>query len=432
MIPLRAHAGRRVSVLSLGGAGLTAARALHAGGAEVTVWDSEERRRREAEAHGLSVEDLTTRDWSDLSALVVGDAGLLEEDPAPRLIDMARALDAPLVTAEQMLCEGYAASGARFTAGLGRQTPAALHFAAHLLRETAQPVIGPEPPQRFRDPNPAAILMAACDRAPDVAPEAACLLDGAGSATDLRKLSQAVTGPLVLSADDPAVRRLSVSGIKRPSLVSGRSALARGVFVAAGRLFDALDGRAQQVADLAEAPGCAQGHPLALAAGYALARGLGASLEDARDGVASYRGCPGHGAPLGQIGPLVLADWSNAVDSRSLVDALKRAQPSVWLAGPSIDPSLPALLEASGAAPSAAVLTGDRRRARRKLARLCPVHVERDVSGAMAMAVHAALRAGPGAAIIFAPGGRFEPGLGGDLAQAMSSLMTRATQGDAA
>lgn len=432
MIPLRAHAGRRVSVLSLGGAGLTAARALHAGGAEVTVWDCDEARRCEAEALGLTVEDLTTRDWSDLSALVVGDAGLLEEDPAPRLIDMARALEAPLVTAEHLLCEGYAASGAGFTAALGRQASAALDFAAHLLRETGQPVIGPEPPQRFRDPNPAAILMAACDRAPGLAPRAACLLGGAGSTSELRALSQAVTGPLVLSADDPAVRRLSVSGLKRASLVSGRSALARGVFVAAGRLFDALDGRAQRVADLAEAPGCAQGHPLALAAGYALARGLGVSFEDARDGVASYRGCPGHGAPLGQIGPLVLADWSNAVDPRSLVDALKRGQPSVWLAGPSINPKLPALLEASGAAPSAAVLTGDRRRARRKLARLCPVHVERDVSGAMAMAVHAALRAGPGASIIFAPGGPYEPGLGVDLAEAMSSLMARATRGDAA
>lgn len=432
MIPLRAHAGRRVSVLSLSGAGLTAARALEAGGAEVTVWDSDETRRDEASALGLAVEDLTTRDWSDLSAFVVGDASLLEEDPAPRLIDMARALDAPLVTAERVLNEGYADSGLRFAAGLGRQAGAALDFAGHLLREAGHPVVGPRPPHHLRDLNPSAVLMAVCEHAPTVAPHAACFLDGAGSANDLRELAHAVTGPLVLSADDPGVRRLSMSGVKRASLVSGRSALSRGVFIAAGRLFDALDGRAKRVADLADTPGCALGHPLALAAGYALARGLGVSFEDARDAMESYAGCAGHGAPLGRIGPLVLADWSSATDPRSLVDALKRAEPVVWLAGPSVDPKAPALLEASGAHPGAAIVTGDRRRARRKLARLCPVHVERDVTEAMAMAVHCALRAGPGASIIFAPGGPCEPTLPNELAEALNGLMTRAKQGDAA
>jgi UDP-N-acetylmuramoylalanine--D-glutamate ligase len=432
MIPLRAHAGRRVSVLSLDAAGLMAARALAAGGAQVTVWDGDQARRAAAEALGLVVEDLTTRDWSDLSALVVGDANLLEEDPAPRLIDMARALEAPLVAAENLLTEGYAESGARFTAGMGRQAFPALHFAAHLLREIGRPAVGPQAPDRLRDLNPTTVLMAVCKRAPVRPPHAACLLDGAGSASDLRALSQSIDGPLVLSADDPAVRRLSVSGLRRASLVSGRSALSRGVFVAAGRLFDALDGRARQVADLSDMPGCAQAHPLALAAGFALARGLGLAFDDARDGVALYSGCPGHGAPLGQVGPLVLADWSSATDARALVNALKRVQPSVWLAGPSVDPKAPALLEASGAAPSAVVLTGDRRRARRKLARLCPVHVERDITDAMAMAVHSALRAGPGASILFAPGGPCDPGLPEALADALKGLMTRAKQGDAA
>jgi UDP-N-acetylmuramoylalanine--D-glutamate ligase len=434
MIPLRAHAGRRVSVLSLRGAGLTAARALAAGGAEVTVWDSDETRRSQADACGLSVEDLTTRDWSDLSALVVGDESLLKDDPAPRLIDMARALEAPILTAEALLAEGYVDSGARLAMGMGRQATAALDFAAHLLAHAGYAAIGPRPPERLRDPGSATVVLAPFDTPAKAAksPAAACLLDGSGPAADLRALAESVRGPLVLSADDAAVRRLSVCGLRRASLVSGRSALSRGVFVAAGRLFDALDGRARPVGALSRAPGCAQGHPLALAAGYALARGLGASFEDARDGISAYAGCPGHGAPLGALGPIVLADWSSAVEPRAVVDALKRAQPAVWLAGPSVDPNLPALLEASGAAPCAAVLTGDRRRARRKLGRHCPVHVERDGTSAMALAVHAAMQAGPGASILFAPGGPCDAGQTDRFAAALTNLMTRARQGDAA
>jgi UDP-N-acetylmuramoylalanine--D-glutamate ligase len=433
MIPLRAHAGRRVSVLSLCGAGLTAARALAAGGAEVTVWDSNERRRAEAAAFGLSVEDLTIRDWSDLSALVVGDARLLTEDPAPRLIDMARAVEAPVLSAEAVLAEGYAGSGARLATALGRQAPAALDFAAHLLEQAGFAVIGPHPPERLRDPAPGAVLLACFDAPPaQAAPAAACLLDGAGAGPDLRTFAGSLQGPLALSADDSAVRRLSVSGLRRASLVSGRSALSRGVFVAAGRLFDALDGRARSVGALSEAPGCAQGHPLALAAGYALARGLGVSFDQARDALAVYGGCPRHGAPLGRLGPIALADWSSAAEPRAVVDALKRNQPAVWLAGPSVDPKLPALLEDSGAAPCAAVLTGDRRRARRKLARLCPVHVERDITSALALAVHEAMQAGPDASIIFAPGGPCEAGLAEHFAAALTALKVRARQGDAA
>lgn len=432
MIPLRAHAGRRISVLSLDGAGLTAARALAAGGAELTVWDADEARRTEAERAGLTVEDPTTRDWSDLSALVVGTASLLESDPGPRLIEMARALDAPLVAAEALLAEGYSETGRRFTAALGRQAVPALDFAAHLLRDAGQGVIGPHDPDRVREAGPGVHILAAFEHAPVSAPYASCLLDGAGAASDLRALAHQVAGPLVLSADDPSVRRLSVSGLRRASLVSGRAALARGVFVSAGKLIDALDGRAKPVAALADTPACAQANPLALAAGYALARALGLTREAARDGVATYRGCAGYGAPLGGLGPFVLADWSSAEEPGALIEVLKRARPAVWLAEASVDPKLTDLMEASGAAPHAIVMTGDRRRARRRLSRLCPVQVERDMTGAVALAVHAALKAGPGASIVYAPGGPAGASCAGEIARVLDGLMARAIQGDAA
>lgn len=432
MIPLRAHAGRRVCVLSLEGAGLTAARALQAGGAEVTVWDREPARRAEAEAAGLVVEEPTTRDWSDLAALVVGDERLLEEDPAPRLIDLGRALDLPILTADAALAEGYGGSQSLFMAALGRQARAALDVTRHLLRENGRRVLGPQPPATLRDPAPGSVLLSAFKAPPEPRPTGLCLLNGAGATSALRPLMEGASGPVVLSADDPAVRRLSVASMRRALLVSGRSTLSRGVFAAGGRLFDALDGRARQAAVLGGEDGLAGAHPLALAAGYGLARGLGVPFEAARDGLSTYLGCPGHGARLSRLGPLVLTDWSSAQDPHTVLDALSAAGPAIWLAGPSVDPKIPALLEAGGKIPVAAIFTGDRRRARRKLARLCPVHVERDLTSAAAMAVHAGVRAGPGAVIIYAPGGPAPNGAAQDMRTAFDALLDRARQGDAA
>ena len=48
MIPVRGFEGKRVAVFGLGRTGLTAARALIAGGAEVALWDEKEASRRAA------------------------------------------------------------------------------------------------------------------------------------------------------------------------------------------------------------------------------------------------------------------------------------------------------------------------------------------------------------------------------------------------
>lgn len=433
MIPLRAFSGRRVCVIALTETGLAAARALAAGGAQVTAWDSDAERRARAEQAGVIVEDPTTRDWSDLAALICGDAALLSEEPAPRLIDLARATDVRVDSADALFAEAFAAvEDACFIAGLGRQAGAGLHLAAHMLRQSGRSTLGPGFDAPVRIPSSASVILAAFDAPPSADPTGLCLMDGAGGGQDLRRMAEQASGPVVLSADDPSARRLSMSIGRRAILVSGRSTLSRGVFVAAGRLFDAINGRARQVMDLRGAPGVSQSHPLAVAAGYGLARAVGISFDEAREVIPAYPGCAGQGALIGSLGPLELSDWSAAVTPRAVADALTRVRPVVWLAGPSVDPALPALLAASGRLPVAAVFTGDRRRARRRLAAHCPVYVERDLAGALAMAVHAALRAGPDACIVYAPGGPAPDGAGITLKLAIDGLLNRAIQGDAA
>lgn len=71
MIPVPGFEGRRIAVFGLGRSGLTAARALQAGGARPVLWDDSVSSRLQAETEGFAVEDLTSADWSDFAALVL-------------------------------------------------------------------------------------------------------------------------------------------------------------------------------------------------------------------------------------------------------------------------------------------------------------------------------------------------------------------------
>ena len=61
MIPITEYAGRDVAVYGLGRTGLSAAKALAAGGARVHAWDDGEAARAKAEAEGVNVSDINKR-----------------------------------------------------------------------------------------------------------------------------------------------------------------------------------------------------------------------------------------------------------------------------------------------------------------------------------------------------------------------------------
>ena len=65
MIAVRCFKGRKVALFGLGGSGLSTARALAAGGADVAAWDDKEEARERARAAGIAVVDLAAADWRD-------------------------------------------------------------------------------------------------------------------------------------------------------------------------------------------------------------------------------------------------------------------------------------------------------------------------------------------------------------------------------
>ena len=83
MIPVRGYEGATVAVLGLGRSGLTAARALRAGGASVLAWDDGAAGRAAAEAEGFEVRDPTAPDALRGVATLVTSPGIPHLYPAP-------------------------------------------------------------------------------------------------------------------------------------------------------------------------------------------------------------------------------------------------------------------------------------------------------------------------------------------------------------
>lgn len=97
MIPVPGFEGRRVAVFGLGRSGITAARALQAGGAVPVLWDDGVSGRMQAEAEGFVVEDLTRADWSGFAALVLSPGAPLTHPRPHWTVERAHAAGVPVI-----------------------------------------------------------------------------------------------------------------------------------------------------------------------------------------------------------------------------------------------------------------------------------------------------------------------------------------------
>ena len=97
MILVPGFEGRRVAVFGLGRSGITAARALQAGGAVPVLWDDGVSGRMQAEAEGFIVEDLTRADWSGFAALVLSPGAPLTHPKPHWTVERAHAAGVPVI-----------------------------------------------------------------------------------------------------------------------------------------------------------------------------------------------------------------------------------------------------------------------------------------------------------------------------------------------
>ncbi|RFU11817.1 UDP-N-acetylmuramoyl-L-alanine--D-glutamate ligase [Rhodobacteraceae bacterium W635] len=149
MIPVLGVEGKRVAVLGLGRSGLSAARALRAGGADVLAWDDGEAGRAAAEADGLAVVDLARQAALDGVDLLVTSPGIPHLYPVPHRV-IAAALEAgvPVDNDIGLFFRSVGLAGwahldtpprvIAVTGSNGKSTTSAL--IAHILEENGTPV----------------------------------------------------------------------------------------------------------------------------------------------------------------------------------------------------------------------------------------------------------------------------------------------------
>ncbi len=109
MIPVPGFEGRRVAVFGLGRSGITAARALQAGGAIPVLWDDGVSGRMQAEAEGFVVEDLTRADWSGFAALVLSPGAPLTHPRPHWTVERAHEARVPVIGDVELFARALAA-----------------------------------------------------------------------------------------------------------------------------------------------------------------------------------------------------------------------------------------------------------------------------------------------------------------------------------
>lgn len=144
MIPITVYKDKNVALFGLGITGLSAARALKAGGANVVVWDENQSRCETASDAGFDVVDLNEADWSQFDALLLS-PGVPLTHPEPHwTVKKAQAADVPIIGDTELFFEEFLYRGERdrvlvITGTNGKSTTTAL--TTHILKEAGETAV---------------------------------------------------------------------------------------------------------------------------------------------------------------------------------------------------------------------------------------------------------------------------------------------------
>jgi UDP-N-acetylmuramoylalanine--D-glutamate ligase len=367
MIPVTTFAGKKVAVFGLGSSGLLSAQALIKGGAEVVVYDDNEKSVTEAKAAGLNSQDLRELNWSTIAALVLT-PGVPLTHPAPHwTAALARKAKVEIIGDIELFCRERAKSGApcpvvAITGTNGKSTTTAL--IAHLIKSAGRdaqmggnigvPVVALEPfaPGRFYVLEVSSYQI---DLAPTLKPTVGILLNVSEDHLDRHGSMEnyaAIKERLVAGADtavigvDDAWTRAAADRIERAGnkvvRLSVVTPLRDGFYAQIGdqgrRIMRAAGGKAQQVADLAGI-GSLRGQHNAQNAGAALAAclALGLDLTAIQKGLASFPGLAHRMQQVGRKetnkGNVLFVNDSKATNADSAAKALASFGDIFWIAG---------------------------------------------------------------------------------------------------
>lgn len=365
MIPITEFKGREVAVFGLGRTGLTAAKALLAGGAIVRAWDDTEASRLAAREAGIEVDDINRRDWRRFACLVLS-PGIPLRFPKPhRIVELAEMVDVPIVSDVELFARAVNALPEEtrpkiigITGTNGKSTTTAL--VGHILKSCGRDariggnigygVLGLEPM------HPGAVFVLELssyqlDLIASLRCNAAILLnitpdhlqrhggmDGYVAAKKRIFRNQTSRDWAIIGVDDRLTTNICTRAASEGDAyicpVSARSALGRGVSVLNGRLYESFRGRSSLVMDLAEASALPGQHNWQnAAAAYAAVRALGVPPREIARAIATFPGLAHRLEHVAQSGKIRFINDSKATNADAAAQAL-RAFPKVrWILG---------------------------------------------------------------------------------------------------
>ncbi len=438
MIPVQGMSGAKVAVLGLGRSGLSAARALREGGAEVVCWDDNAAARKVAEGEGLTCRAFTAVEHFEGVARLIVSPGIPHLYPAPNpVVSLAQAAGVPVDNDIGLFFQSYATSDwGRFdvsprvvavTGSNGKSTTSALIH--HILEHANRPAqLAGNIGRGVLDLDPAidgeVVVLElssyqtelARNLTPDVAvftnlsPDHLDRHGGMGGYFAAKRRLFAEGGPerAVIGVDeaegrflagqmsegaaDDRVIRISVAGkIAGP----GWNVVARKGFLAETR-------KGKQVASIdlrnvAGLPG-AHNHQNACAA-YAACRTLGLAPRVIEAAFHSFGGLPHRSQTIAEHDGVRFVNDSKATNVDSAAKALLAFQNIRWICGGlEKEGGLEGLAEATGAVRKAYVI------GREAAGFAMQLNVEAEVCGTMEVAVaRAVAEAEPGDVVLLAP-----------------------------
>ena len=365
MIPVRGFEGRKVAVFGLGRSGLTAARALKAGGAELALWDESDASRQAAVAEGFPLEDLRIADWSSFAALVLA-PGVPLTHPEPHwTVQMAQGTGVEVIGDIELFARTVNAAPEHkrpkvvvITGTNGKSTTTAL--IGHILTAAGRDariggnigvgVLG------LDDMHGGAVYVLEVssyqlDLTSSLKPDVAILLnitpdhldrhggmDGYVKAKRRVLLNQGKGDTAVIGVDDAYGQQIctEITAANRRTIrpISAKTAIGRGVYALQGLLYDATGERVLEVADLERVPSLPGRHNAQnAAAAYAAVRALGVSLEDAATGLQTFPGLAHRMETIAVFDGVRFVNDSKATNADAARQALSSYPKVYWIAG---------------------------------------------------------------------------------------------------
>ncbi|MBI1250827.1 MAG: UDP-N-acetylmuramoyl-L-alanine--D-glutamate ligase [Alphaproteobacteria bacterium] len=365
MIVVDAFQGRDVAVFGLARSGLAAAQALTAGGARVYAWDDDPLKRADAERIGVLTTDINARDWRSFAALVLSPGVPLTHPEPHRVVTLARAVGVPIIGDIELFARAVNAKPPSqrpkiigVTGSNGKSTTTAL--IGHILKAAGKDVrVGGNIGAAVLDLDPfhggAWIVLELSSFQLDLTESLRCdaavflnispdHLDRHGDmanylAAKMRIFdNQGAADVAIIGVDDSmsasVCTQIMARGAQRVAPISAVQALGRGVCALGSKLYDALGGRAEFAADLADARALAGRHNAQnAAAAFAAARVMGVEARTIAQAMKSFPGLPHRLENAGEIDGVRFINDSKATNADAAAQALAIYPRVYWIAG---------------------------------------------------------------------------------------------------